>query len=73
MRKIMLTRKQGRFLIQNICEVSYHLSDGFCMNLDKVRPIRNKLFWIKYYKVYIDTYGSQKDVVDAFKRLGLLY
>lgn len=72
MRKVMLSRKQGRILMDNIGEISYYLFEGFSMDLDDVKPKRNKLGWIKYYKVYVDTTQPQIDVVNAFRWFGLI-
>ena len=72
MKKIMITKKQYRILSDNWNDIQYALNDGFCMSIERVKPIRNWFRFIKYYKVYVEAdYSTQKDVVNAFKRLGI--
>ena len=72
-KEIKITKKQHRILVDNLHDIQYHLNDGFCMSLEDIEPIRNCFGWINSYKVYVDVeYSSQKDVINAFKRIGII-
>lgn len=74
MYKIMITKKKGNYLKEYYNEISYDLAEGYTMYIERIRPIKNKFGLIKYYKVYIRAdYSTQKDVVEVFKRLGLIH
>jgi hypothetical protein len=69
MKKILITKSQYNELMENLEEVEYHLFDGFCMNLEKIKPMLDESGKVKFYKLYIDTDSTQKEILQAFKWL----
>lgn len=69
----MITKKQYSILSIYYNDIAYWLNDGFSISIEKIRPIKNCFGFIKYYKVYVNAeYSTQKDIVRAFKHLGVI-
>jgi hypothetical protein len=51
------------------------LWDGYSMEIARIKTVKNCIGFIKYYKIYIKnelSQHSQKDIVLAFKRIGII-
>lgn len=71
--KVLITKKAYKYLKAYYGQICFDLFEGFCMDLIDVKPVRNKIGWIKYYRCSIEASESnQKEVVNAFKWLGLI-
>jgi hypothetical protein len=72
---VLITKRQYKDLCSNWKESISMLWDGYSMEITRIKTVKNCIGFIKYYKIYIKnelSQHSQKDIVLAFKRIGII-